>query len=61
MQPLRRDKGEAIGEIESHLVAENRLRPRAGAVGFFAALVQDARKEIVILLHGSEFIFGRAV
>ena len=42
VQLLRRDQRKAVSEIESHLVAEDRLRARAGPVGLFDTLVEDA-------------------
>lgn len=53
MQPLRRDDREAIGKIETHLMAEDRPRARAGAVTAVAAILQHVAKEVVILVHGS--------
>jgi hypothetical protein len=60
MQLLRRNKREALGKVEAHLVPENRLRPRASPVGFLDAFMQDAGEEIVILLHGRQMV-GLAV
>ena len=43
---------EAIGKIETHLVAEDRDGPGPGAVALFHAVGEDAFHQIVILPHG---------
>src|SRR6056297_1225769 len=53
MQLLGRDQRKAIGQIEAHLMAEDRERARAGPVTFLVALVENAAQKRVILLHGT--------
>ena len=45
------DQREAGAEVEAHLVAEDRERAGAGAVGLLDALVEDAGEEVEVLLH----------
>ncbi len=54
MQLLGGDKGEALPQIEPHLMAENRDRARAGPVILAHALAENAAHKLVILLHGPE-------
>ncbi|MFC5042936.1 hypothetical protein [Ornithinimicrobium kibberense] len=51
MQLLGRQRGEALGEVEPHLVAEDRQGPGAGAVALLHALVEDPAQEVQVLLH----------
>src|SRR2546430_12972112 len=51
MNLLRRDERQALREIEAHLLAEQRQRPRAGAVAFTCAGITDPAHELQILLH----------
>ena len=51
MQLLRRHQREAVGEIEAHLVAEDRFRAGAGPVGFDQAGVEHELHQIEILAH----------
>ena len=51
MQLLGGDQRKAVGQIEAHLVAEDRARARAGAVALFHALFEDQFHQIEILAH----------
>src|SRR5699024_3638042 len=51
VQLLGRQRGEARGEVEPHLVAEDRQGPGAGAVALLHALVEDPAQEVQVLLH----------
>lgn len=51
MELFRRQKREAIGEIEPHLMAENGARADAGAVDARIARFQNTRQKVKILSH----------
>ena len=46
------EQGKALGEIETHLVAEYGTGASAGAVGFVGAVAEDVLHEVEIGLHG---------
>ncbi len=46
------EQGEALGEVETHLVAEHGTGAGAGAVGFVGAVAEDVLHEVEIGLHG---------
>ena len=50
--------GKPVGQVEAHLVAEDRPRAGAGAVGLLDALVEDPLEEVEVLLHGSNLVRG---
>ena len=51
MHLLGRDERKTLGQIEGHLVSENRDRARSGPVVLADALVENAAEKVVILLH----------
>ena len=51
MQFLGRDQRETLGQIESHLPAEDGMRAGSCAIGFRRAFFQDVPKQFQILLH----------
>jgi len=51
MQLLRRQHREAIGQIESHLVSEDRQGADTGAIGLFDTMIEYMLDQIEILLH----------
>src|SRR4051812_44820103 len=51
MELLGPDQKEAFGEIEPHLVAEDREGARAGPVLLWNARVEDAAEELLVGLH----------
>lgn len=51
MQFLGGEQGEALFEVESHLIAEHRAGAGAGAVGFLHPVVHDVAEQIEILFH----------
>jgi len=53
VQPFRGDDRKAVGEVESHLMPEDRTRARARAIAAVAASLQNVTEEVVILVHGS--------
>ena len=53
MQLLRREHGEALAQVETHLAAEDAARAGAGAVAPVDAVVEDVLHEIEILAHES--------
>src|SRR5437868_2794619 len=52
---LGRDQGKAFGEVEAHLMAENRARASARTVTLLHALAQHLFQQIEILTHFREF------
>src|SRR5688572_1431486 len=56
MQLLGRRQREAFGEIETHLMPEDRDSSSAGAVTFLHAVGEDAFQQVVILAHGLAYI-----
>jgi hypothetical protein len=48
---LGRDEREAVGQVEAHLVAEDRKRARAGAIVLAGAMFADAPQEVEVGLH----------
>ena len=46
------EQGEALGEVETHLVAEYGTGAGAGAVGFVSAVAEDVLHEVEVGLHG---------
>src|SRR3974390_1638843 len=55
MQLLGRQHWEAVGQVEAHLMSENRQRTRAGAIVLLDAAVEDRLYEIEVLAHGRPF------
>lgn len=53
MQLLGGEHGEAIGEVEAHLVAEYGQRARTRAVGFLMAVIEHVLHQVEILFHAS--------
>ena len=51
MQLFRREQREARCQVEAHLVAKNRERTGAGAVGLFHTRAKNMVKQIKVLLH----------
>jgi hypothetical protein len=51
VQSLGRDQREALAEIETHLVPENRQRAGAGAVFLERAVIADVPHQGQVLLH----------
>ena len=51
---LRGDQREALAQVESHLVAEDALRPGAGAVVLLGAGVEDQLEEVEVLPHARD-------
>jgi len=45
------EEGETLGEVEAHLVAEERTRAGAGAVAFLDAGFEDRAHEIKVEFH----------
>ena len=45
------EQGEALREVEAHLVAEDALRAHPGAVVLHHAVVHDFLQEVEVLLH----------
>ena len=45
------DQGEALAEVEAHLIAEDAASAGAGAVAFIHTMVEDMLKEVEILFH----------
>src|SRR5699024_3704294 len=58
VQALGGEDGEAVGEVEAHLVAEDRQRAGAGAVVLAHALGADPLEEVEVGLHGSSLDVG---
>jgi hypothetical protein len=52
MEFFGRHHGEAFGQVEAHLVAENRDGARARTVFFFGALFEHAAHQVMVLFHG---------
>ena len=52
MQFLRGEQGEAVGEVEAHLMSEDAARARPRAVAFQRALFEYAAQQVLILFHG---------
>ena len=52
VQLLGGQQREALGEVEAHLVAEDRERAGAGAVGLRGAVVQDVLEQVQVGPHG---------
>ena len=48
---LRRHEGEALGQVEAHLVAERAQRPGSGAVALRLALGEHVADEVLVLGH----------
>ena len=46
------EQGEALGEVEAHLVAEYGTGAGAGAVGLVGAVAEDVLHEVEVGLHG---------
>ena len=46
------EQGEALGEVEAHLVAEYGTGADAGTVGFVGAVAEDVLHEVEVGLHG---------
>ena len=46
------EQGEALGEVEAHLVPEYGTGAGAGAVGFVGAVAEDVLHEVEVGLHG---------
>jgi hypothetical protein len=51
VQFLGGEEGKPFGEIEAHLVAEDRQGAGSGAVHLRHALVEDSLQELVIGMH----------
>jgi hypothetical protein len=60
MKLLCRYEGETGGEIEAHLVAEERPRACARAVLLFGAVLQHSLHQIQVLPHGADIIRAAA-
>ncbi len=59
VDPLGGQQGEALLEVEAHLVTENTPRPGAGAVALGRAVQQDVLKQLVVLDHrGFSWLMG---
>src|SRR5690606_37561482 len=58
MELLRREDGKPVREVEAHLVAEDRSRSDAGAIGAIDALVHDSLKQVQVLTHRGVAIRG---
>ena len=54
VQPLGRDDGEALGEVEAHLVAEHAAGAGTRAVGLVDALRHDVVEQVEVLAHARE-------
>ena len=52
MQLLGGGEREAVGEVEAHLVAEDRQRAGAGAVVLLRTVGEDPFHQVVVLAHG---------
>ncbi len=52
VQPFRRQQRKSVGQIEPHLMAEDRSRARAGPVGLHRPVLQHLLHELQILSHG---------
>ena len=48
------EQREAVGQIETHLIAENRVCAGAGSVGFDSAVVKDMSEQLLVLFHECE-------
>src|SRR5690606_14805295 len=48
MYLLGRDQGEALAQVEPHLVPEDAPRPGAGPVGLGGAVVEDVPEQILV-------------
>ena len=59
VQALGRHGGEALGQIEAHLIAEHTARARAGAVGLVHAVLEDVVEEIEVLAHAFTIVGHR--
>ena len=59
MQLLGGDERKAVGEVETHLVAEDGEGPGAGPVLLLHPFFEDAGEELVIGLHGSDYAASR--
>ena len=57
MHLLGGDQRKTVGQVEAHLMAEDRARAGAGAVALFHALGEHAFHQVEILAHAS-VIFG---
>jgi hypothetical protein len=52
------EQGKTLGQVEAHLVAEDRERPRAGAVGLLGPVLLDVAKQVEIRLHAARTLTG---
>jgi hypothetical protein len=52
---LGREQGEARAQVEAHLVAEDRKRAGAGAVGLARAVLEDVAQQLEVGLHANRF------
>ena len=55
MQFLGSDERKAVGEIETHLITENRYSACSCAVVFYCAVVENMTQKILILFHFVDF------
>ena len=55
MEFLGGEERETLGQVETHLVAEDAFCPSSRAVALHRPFVKDAAQEVEILLHGAGF------
>lgn len=58
VQPLGRQHGEALAQVEAHLVAERADRARAGPVVFHRTVRLDMSEQVEVCFHGCQILSG---
>ena len=58
VQLLGGDQRKALRQVEAHLPAEHAAGAGAGAVGFFAAVLEHVLQQVEVLLHRREVVSG---
>ena len=58
VQPLGRQHGEALAQVEAHLVAERADRARTGPVAFHRTVRLDMSEQVEVCFHGCQILSG---